>query len=314
MTTDERRTGLMHALVAALISGVAVYLNGEAVRRFPSPTVYTTGKNLVAGVLLVAGAAALAKRPTPAGRSEHRAPGWTGRERRGLVVVAVIGGAVPFVLFFEGLSRATSSDAAFLHKTLVVWVAILAVTVLRERVTGLHIAAVAALMVGQVAIADGVGSLRPGLGEAMILTATICWAIELIVVKRLVVDVAPSTVGVARIGGGSLLLIAWLALTGRLGDLAGLSGSQWAWLVLTGTILSAFVSVWFAAVARAQVVDVAAVLVPGAVITGLLGLAAGGTVAPIQAVGWLLMVIAVAALVGRQIAQSTSRQPARVMV
>ena len=307
---DQRRTGLLLALVAALISGVAVYLNGEAVRRFPSPTVYTTGKNLLAGIVLVA----IAIGVRSSGRVQRDVPApLTARHRWGLVAVAAIGGAIPFVLFFEGLSRATSSDAAFLHKTLVVWVAILAVTVLRERVTGLHIAAVAALMVGQVAIADGVGSLRPGLGEAMILTATICWAIELIVVKRLVVDVAPSTVGAARIGGGSLLLIAWLALTGRLGDLAGLSGSQWAWLVLTGTVLSAFVSVWFAAVARAQVVDVAAVLVPGAVITGLLGLAAGGTVAPIQAVGWLLMVIAVAALVGRQIARSTGRQPARVM-
>ena len=110
-----------------------------------------------------------------------------------------------------------------------------------------------------------------------------------------------------------MLLVAWLGFTGRLGELAGLSGSQWAWLVLTGTVLSAFVSVWFAAVARAQVVDVAAVLVPGAVITGLLGLAAGGTVAPIQAVGWLLMVVAVAALVGRQVVQSTGRHPARVM-
>lgn len=308
---DQRRTGLLLALVAALISGVAVYLNGEAVRRFPSPTVYTTGKNLLAGIVLVA----IAIGVRSSGGAQRSAPvPLTARHRWGLVAVAVIGGAIPFVLFFEGLSRATSSDAAFLHKTLVVWVAILAVTVLGERVTGLHIAAVAALMVGQVAIAEGVGSLRPGLGEAMILTATICWAIELIVVKQLVVDVAPSTVGAARIGGGSLLLIAWLALTGRMGDLAGLSGSQWAWLVLTGTVLSAFVSVWFAAVARAQVVDVAAVLVPGAVITGLLGLAAGGTVAPIQAVGWLLMVIAVAALVGRQIAQSTSRRPARVMV
>lgn len=307
---EQRRDGLLLALAAALISGVAVYLNGEAVRRFPSPTVYTTGKNLLAGIVLVSIAIGV--------RSSGRFPSaaatrLTARQRWGLVVVAALGGAIPFVLFFEGLARATSSDAAFLHKTLVVWVAILAVTVLGERVTALHVAAVAALMAGQVAIADGVGSLRPGVGEAMILTATICWAIELIIVKRLVVDIAPPTVGAARIGGGSVLLVAWLALTGRLSELVGLSGSQWAWLVLTGTILSAFVSVWFAAVARAQVVDVAAVLVPGAVITGLIGLAVGGTVAPIQAVGWLLMVIAVAALVGRQIAQPTGRRPARVM-
>ena len=51
--------GLRLALVAAGVSGVAVYVNGEAVGRFSSATVYTTGKNLVAGLLLVALAIAL---------------------------------------------------------------------------------------------------------------------------------------------------------------------------------------------------------------------------------------------------------------
>ncbi len=310
MTGGERRTGLLLALSAAMVSGVAVYLNGEAVRRFSSPTVYTTGKNLVAGALLVGIAIASRQRanvPTADARS------WSQRERMGLAGVAVIGGAVPFVLFFEGLARATSSDAAFLHKTLVVWVAVLAVTLLHERLTALHVGAVALLIMGQVAIADGVGSLRPGIGEAMILAATLCWAVELIVVKRLVETVPSTTVGASRIGGGALLLVGWLAFTGRLTELSSLSSAQWAWLALTGSILSVFVTLWFAAVARAPVVDVAAVLVPGAVVTGLISLAAGGSAAPIQVVGWVLMTVAVAALLTRQMADDRTRPAVGVL-
>ena len=299
MNEARQRTGLLLALGAAVVSGVAVYVNGEAVGRFSSPTVYTTGKNLVAGIVLVVVALAW-RHPRRASSTTTRHRSWSAQERLGVVAVAVIGGAVPFVLFFEGLARATSSDAAFLHKTLVVWVAVLAVALLDERLSALHVGAVALLIIGQIALADGIGSLRPGVGEAMILAATLCWAVELILVKRLVDTVAPTTVGAARIGGGAALLVIWLAITGRPTDLASLSMTQWAWLALTGSILSVFVTVWFAAVARAQVTDVAAVLVPGAVITGLIRVGAGGTVAPIQIVGWTLMVVAVAALVARQ--------------
>ncbi len=289
----SRSDGLRLALVAAVVSGIAVYLNGQAVRRFPSPTVYTTGKNLVAGVVLVAVAMGIRNRRS--GADAYRGDPLRGAQRLGLVAVAVIGGSVPFVLFFEGLAQATSNDAAFIHKTLVVWVALLAVVVLGESLSIVHVGAVALLVVGQIALADGIGSLRAGGGETMILLATLFWAVELILVKRLVASVPSSTVAASRIGGGAVLLVAWVAVTGRLDALATLSVSQWAWLALTGCLLSVFVSVWFAAVARAQVIDVAAVLVVGAVITGLINLGAGGTIVATQLVGWVL--ISVAAIV-----------------
>jgi drug/metabolite transporter (DMT)-like permease len=282
--------GLRLALVAAVVSGIAVYLNGQAVRRFPSPTVYTTGKNLVAGVVLVGIAMAVRQRRSTA--EGQRPNPLRGAERLGLVAVAVIGGAVPFVLFFEGLARATSSDAAFIHKTLVVWVALLAVVLLGESLSFVHVAAVALLLLGQIALADGVGSLRAGSGETMILLATLLWAVELILVKRLVASVPSSVVAASRIGGGAVVLVGWVTVTGRLDALATLSASQWAWLTLTGGVLSVFVSVWFAAVARAQAIDVAAILVPGAVVTGLINLGVGGTVASTQVVGWVLISIA----------------------
>lgn len=295
----RRRSGLSFALIAAMVSGVAVYVNGEAITRFPSPTVYTTGKNLVAGVVLVFIAVTFARPDREHVDAAPRVP-LDQRQMLGLLAVAVIGGAVPFVLFFEGLASATSSDAAFIHKTLVVWVAVFAVVFLNEKVTFVHVGAVLLLIVAQIVVADGVGSLRPGSGEAMILAATLCWSIELIVVKRLVESVHSTVVAAWRIAGGAVLLLIWLSITGRLQSITGLSPSQWAWLAVTGLLLSGFVSVWFAAVARAQVVDVAAVLVLGAVITGAIDLAAGGAVAPMKAVGWMLIFVSVGAVVVQQ--------------
>jgi len=268
----SRRPGLMLALAAAMVSGVAVYVNGLAVRHFPSPTVYTTGKNLIAGALLVA--AAIAHRRVAAPPTTPPAAGW--RDHRGaLAAVAVVGGALPFVLFFEGLASASSTDAAFLHKTLIVWAAILAAVMLGERVGPSHVIAIAFLVLGHAALAGGVGALRIGAGELMILAATMCWACELILVKRLLSDLPPTTIAAARLGGGSALLVTWVLASGAAAGLVGLSASQWAWLATTGPILAVFVTLWFAALARARVVDVTAVLVLGAVVTGVIDVVFG---------------------------------------
>jgi drug/metabolite transporter (DMT)-like permease len=132
-TSERRRSGVLLAGLTALISGVAVFINGYGVRAWAEvsdATTYTTLKNTGAALILLALAYVRLVRggDSPVDRNLVR------RHRLGLVVIAVIGGSVPFVLFFEGLARATSPDAAFIHKTLLVWVAILAVWLLHERI------------------------------------------------------------------------------------------------------------------------------------------------------------------------------------
>jgi len=70
-------------------------------------------------------------------------------------------------------------------------------------------------------------------------------------------------------------------------QVTGLDLQQWRWVVLTGLLLTAYVATWYAALARAQAVDVTAVLVFGAVVTALLSGAADGT--PINATGTILI-------------------------
>jgi drug/metabolite transporter (DMT)-like permease len=267
--TGHTRTGLWLALAAAIVSGVAVFVNAYGVRAVPDATVYTTAKNLVAATILIgllAGDARL-----------RRPPRVSASSGAGLVAVAVIGGSIPFVLFFEGLARASSSQTAFIQKTLVVWVALLAVPLLGERLGPLHFAAIGTLMVGQVVLAGGIDGLRFGTGEWLVLAATLLWAVEVVIARRLLRDLPADLVAAARMGGGVLLLLGWVAVSGRWHALSGMTPTAWAWAGLTGLILAVYVALWFTALALAPAVDVTAVLVVAAVITGALNAAVKGT-------------------------------------
>jgi drug/metabolite transporter (DMT)-like permease len=290
-----RAAGIGLAFVTAIVSGVSIYLNGHAVKHFGNPTVYTTAKNAVAGVLLLVLALAPARR-------ERRTERPRGRRWVALGVLAVVGGSIPFVLFFEGLARAQATQAAFIQKTLVVWVALLAVPLLGERFRRPHALAVLLLLVGQAWLVGSAGRVVFGEGETMILAATLLWSVEVVYVKRLVAWLPPRTLAAARMALGTLLLVGWLAVTGRVGDLGAFSIEQWRWVVLTGLLLTAYVGTWYAALARAQAVDVTAVLVFGAVVTALLSGAADGARV---SVGGTVLITLGAALV----AATTVRRP-----
>jgi len=306
MVPRTRTAGIVLAFVTAAISGVSVFVNGYGTKHFRDATVYTTSKNLVAAVLLASLALGVARlRPS----SEARVP-FTWRERWGFLAVGVIGGAIPFVLFFEGLKRASSTDAAFLQKTLVVWVALLAVPLLRERLNAGHVGAIALLIVGQAKLTSGWPSLRAEAASTLILAATLCWAVEVVIAKQLLARRSALTLGAARMGIGVAALVAWVAVTGRLHVLAGLGAEAWGWALLTGVLLCAYVVCWFAALARAQAVDVTAVLVAGALVTAALNAAAQGVALRPQAAGLIIIAtgVALACFATRQ-SQSPAVEP-----
>ena len=124
---------------------------------------------------------------------------------------------MPFVLFFEGLARAEATQASFIQKTLVVWVALLAVPLLHERFGWPHALAIVLLVAGQAWLVGDAGTVAFGQGEAMILVATLLWAVEVVFVKYLLRGLSPSLLAAARMGFGAALLLAWVAVSGRWG-------------------------------------------------------------------------------------------------
>lgn len=278
---STRATGIALALATATISGFAVFLNGYAVKRFEDATAYTTAKNGVAALLLILLAVPVLTRAGSEGAAAPRPR--TRRHWLGLVAVGVVGGSVPFVLFFEGLSRASSTEAAFIHKTLVIWVALLAVPLLGERLSWAHWAAIALLIAGQAVLVGDAGTVTVGSGELMIFGATLLWSVEVVVVKRLLASLASPTLAAARLGIGLVVLLGFVVLSGRWDELTGYGTEQWGWALLTGVILTGYVATWYAALARAQAVDVTAVLVLAAIVTALLN--AGYAAASLDVLG-----------------------------
>ncbi len=281
--------GIALAFGVAVISGISVFVNGYAVKQLPDAAVYTTLKNGVAALLLIVIAGLTVR------RSEIRA--LDRRAWSGMVVIGVIGGSVPFLLFFSGLAMASAPTAAFIHKTLFIWVAFLAVPFLGERLGWFPIAAIGVLLAGQAIVAPPTG-VTWGTGETMIAAATLLWAVEVILARRLLLGAVPSPVlGAARLGIGLVVLVGYLALTGRLSVVAGLTAGQWAWALGTGALLAAFVGTWLAALRRAQATVVASVLVIGAPITaGLQAIANGVPPAPPALVGQTVILFAAIAV------------------
>jgi drug/metabolite transporter (DMT)-like permease len=274
--STTRRTGVVLAIMTAVISGFAVFINGYGVQAWSgtaTPATYTTFKNLIAAcALILVGVVA-----TRSGGPERVTRPATARQWLGLSLVAILGGALAFALFFEGLARVSSTQAAFIHKTLVIWVGILAIGLLRERLKMMHIAAIALLVVGQFLLVGGVGDVTFGAGELMILAATLLWSVEIIIAKRLLESMSSLTVGIARMVGGAAILIPYGLLSGAFAAMGAVSLTQIGWVLVTGSVLSAYVGTWYAALQRAPALDVTSILVGGAVITALLRSVVAGT-------------------------------------
>jgi drug/metabolite transporter (DMT)-like permease len=287
-TTNTQR-GVMLALATAAISGLSVYINAFGVKLVPDAAVYTTAKNGVAALILVGLALALGARA--------EVPGLRRRQRAGLVAVALIGGSIPFVLFFSGLALATAPTAAFIHKTLFVWVALLAVPLLGERLGLIPVAALGVLLVGQVLMTPPTG-VGWGPGETMIAAATLLWSVEVIVAKRLLVDVSAPLLAASRMGLGALFLVGYLALSGRLAGLAALPSEALIWILATGVLLAGYVSTWYGALRLAPATTVTSILVLAAVGTGVLSALTTGAAPDTRVVvGYLLVVAAVALII-----------------
>ena len=280
--------GIALATVTALISGVSVFVNGLIVKEFADPVVLTGARNALVGVALVAVLLGTG------GWTEVR--GLSGRAAGALLAIAAVGGSIPFILFFTGLAEASGPGAAFIHKTLFIWVAVLAVPFLGET---LGLAQVIAMLVlfGGVALVGPTGALGTGPAELMILAATVLWAVEVVLVRAVLSRTGMSVrlATAARMALGAVGIAGFLAVTGRLGGVAALTATQWALIAATGVLLLGYVTTWYAALQRAPAALVSSILVGGAVVTAVLSVVRTGTApAPEVVTGLAVLALGVA--------------------
>jgi len=256
-----KNKGIYLAFATAFISGFAVFFNKFVMSFWANSSVFITAKNLVVAFLLVS-LILLVKKVGELKRLSKKQ--WLK-----LVIIGFIGGSVPFLLFFKGLSLTSATNAAFIHKTLFIWVAFLAIPFLKEKISSLQFLALGILFAG-VYLFISPAQFHLGVGEILALSATVMWAVENVIAKKVLKDISSLTVAWARMFFGSLFLLAFLVFSGNISSLMMYSWPQTGWLFFSGLILLGYVITWYSALKHAPATVVASVLVLAAPITALL--------------------------------------------
>ncbi len=254
-------TATMLALATAFISGVSVFINKFAVTSINDPVLFVMLKNSLVAIFLFSIVLLLGKLKEIRLLSRQQ---WFR-----LLGIGIIGGALPFILFFTGLAQTSAVNGALIHKTLFLWIAIFAIPFLKEKMVWQQWVGIAIVFIGNLFI-GGFTGFKFNIGEIMILAATILWAIENIIAKKALADISSVTVGAARMIIGSILLIGYISIFGNFNLIFSLTSVQWGWTLLTVVFLAGYVLTWYSALKRAPATYVATLLVPATLITNLL--------------------------------------------
>ena len=250
--------GFKLALITAGFSGVAVFLNSLTVKAVGDALVFTMVKNL--GVALIIGLVLLRQKIN-----------WSVVKANWpvLLAIGVIGGSLPFYLFFQGLTLTNAVTGALIHKTLIFWVALWAIPMLKEKISLKQWLALGVIF-GSNLVIGGLPQLQWGKGEWMILAATILWAVENIIAKITLKRVAVDVVVGARMILGSLILLLAVIASGKLGLIFKLNSAQWLMTLTSIGLLAGYVMTWYQALKAAPVTLVATVLTLATIITNIL--------------------------------------------
>jgi len=257
------KKGIYFAFLTAFISGVSNFVNKIAVDVIKPPLIFTAEKNALVGLLIIGILTITWK--------WKKIKNLTGKQIFYLVLIGIIGGSLPFYLFFTGLSQIPAINGAIINKTLVIWVAILAVPFLKEKISPLQIAAVLLLFYSNLII-GGFTKFQFSQGELFVLVATILWAIEHVLAKKILPSVDPDIVTGARMGLGSIILLSAAAITAPAALINSFapSSTQMFWMVTTVALLLGYVTAWYRALKFASVTVVASILVSATLITNIL--------------------------------------------
>lgn len=262
------RLGYAFAILAALVSGVSVYVNSLGVKTFSDPVLYTALKDGVVGVILLMPLAL-----SSGWRAEYRklsAKTWAW-----MIALALTGGSIPFALFFTGLKTTTAATGAVLNHFQFVLVAVFAVIFLKEKVTPALWAGFAVLLLGTM-LGTNLGVLRWNQGAMLIAASTVLFAIDFVIAKHLLRGLSTLMVLTARMTLGTSILFGYLAATGHLAQMGHLTAAQVQFVLMTGVILLGFVVCTFTAIRHAPVSAVLAIGAASPIVTTALQVGATG--------------------------------------
>jgi len=281
---NKELKGTMLALLAAVISGLSIPLNKIFIVNL-DPLVFTSIRSLLIGIVFLAITFFRHERINKKINIKY------------LALIAIIGGAFAFLLFFDGLKLTTSGRAAFLQKTMPLYIIVLAFIFLKEKITKKYLYCILLMLIGIAVIyysdiASNPLWLNPSLGDLLIICATFLWAIENTIAKKVMFKESNFIISFARMFFGGIILISVVLVLGKLEILMSLNSQQLLNIGISTIVLFGYVLFWYWSLKFINVSKASIILLLAPVISFLIGVGFLGEPSPYsQIIGSALILV-----------------------
>lgn len=265
---NKETLGVILAIGTAIISGVSIFANKWLSFSF-DPIVFTAIRALIIGAIFLLFSLKINKWSF---KKFAKVP-WLY-----LLLIGIIGGGLAFWLFFSGLKLTTAGRAAFIHKTLPLFVTLLAFAFLKEKVSSKQWIALLLMLLGLFFISYSQINpsewwSNPRLGDILVLSATFLWGVENIISKKAMIKGENNfIVAFSRMFFGAIFLFGLAVLLGKIGFFLSLTGSQWIKLIASAILLFGYVLTFYWSIKYISVSKAATLLLLAPIITLILGI------------------------------------------
>ena len=282
------KKGYLLVFSTAIISGFSVFVNKFGVSAV-NPNIYTFLKVLVVAIFLTGLLLFL--------KDWQKLKSLTKKQWFLLMIIGFVGGSVPFLFFFEGLSMTNAAQGSFIHKTMFIWVTFLAALFLREKIDKKFLLGGLLLLFGSLILLKKLPhSLNQG--DLLIFLATLFWAAENTISKYALRDLEGRIVAWARMFFGALFILIFLSATNQLSLIPNLNLEQISWVLITAVILFGYVMTWYSGLKFISVSKATVILLLGSPITTLLSLIAGGKINHQEILSGILIIFGIIFAIG----------------
>ena len=255
----EKKYGVLLVFLTAIISGVSIFINKYSVSKI-EPYTFTFLKNVLVAIFLLS---------LVLFTKELKAANLKKKQIYQLILIGLIGGSIPFLLFFKGLSMTSASVGGFIHKTLFIFASFFALIFLKEKIPKKMLIIALILIIGNFLLLN-LKSFSFGIGEFLILIATVMWGLENVISKHVLKQLSGNLVALGRMFFGSLFILLFLIFTNKINIISSLTYNDVIWILLTSVLLLFFVITYYNGLKYIKVSVATSILLLGSPITTLL--------------------------------------------
>jgi len=268
--SNREIVGTSAAIITAIISGFAIPLNKIFIVDL-DPAVFTAIRALIVGAIFLVLSYAFQRHNFERDKHPVKWP-W-----HYLLIIGLIGGCFAFLLYFSGLQLTYAGRAAFIHKTLPIWVTMFGYFILREYAHRKQVFAMLLMLLGVFFIfvsppTMNVFLMSMTVGDFMVLIATILWALEAIIAKHAMLKKYHHfTISFGRMFFGGIFLFGAIILLGRVPALLAIQPYQLVNILVSSAVLFGYVFFWYTSINFIKVSKAATLLLIAPVISLLAG-------------------------------------------